>query len=70
MSPQEPDQSDVVPRGSYDQIQAQNLLLLANEQLGVKLLMDSQGKTQLSHKLKKVQREMFGLVKVKKRSRF
>lgn len=27
--PQEPDHPDVVPKGSYDQIQAQNLRLLA-----------------------------------------
>ena len=32
--------------------------------------MASQGKAQLSHKLKKVQREMDGVVKAKKRPRF
>lgn len=69
--PQEPDQPDDAPKGSYDHIQAQNLRLLAkNEELGMKLLMASQGKAQLSHKLKKVQREMNGVVKAKKRPRF
>ncbi|KAI5444408.1 hypothetical protein KIW84_012872 [Lathyrus oleraceus] len=52
----EPGQPDAVPKGSYDQIQAQNLrLLVKNEELGVKFLVASQEKVQLSHKLKMVQ---------------
>lgn len=71
MYPQEPDQPNAIPKGSYDQIQARNIRLLEkNEELGVKFLVASQGKAQLSHKLKKVQREMTGIVKVKKTSRF
>ncbi|XP_050897792.1 uncharacterized protein LOC127104659 [Lathyrus oleraceus] len=47
-----------------------DVLLAKNEELGVKLLVASQEKSQLSHKLKKVQREVTGVVKFKKRSRF
>lgn len=69
--PQESDKPNVVPKGSYNQIQAQNLRLLPkNKELGVKLLVASQGNAQLSYKLKKVQGEMEGVVKVKKKPRF